>query len=452
MSNNVPAKVSLVAGMATGARVVPDEEEANYVKLDAVKLRRITGLDTAAGDKYLFVAQQGGGLVCFEYPVTWAPTQRSRAFRVGIGSDGGPDNEDTHVFNDVVVFHQETCMALADATAGKVLVCSLDAQLTPACSLDVLAFVDVRGKPNQIAVWPPYGWADVQRAYVTVAFQDASRIVEIELRGQLQAKNVGDAFASKHVIWGVAVCLREGSPTLVISATGSSHIFLRPLDPHLGTTVLGGLGNDCLGNDDGAITAATFNQPAGLATSPWARSSVFIASIGGQARGTVRLANFCMEGAKTFLGCLRGISEAASLEDEKKYVAKHFLEMGYNSVDDYDKHITRSRYRHTLEKLRTSTQPLLREIDKMSVALSRSGAAISTGGPQGTPKSTTVKAIGEHATLLLDKFKELVGMGYDADKLDYMSLGFECSTASRGHDDVREILADEATNRHRREW
>jgi hypothetical protein len=159
-----------------------------------------------------------------------------------------------------------------------------------------------------------------------------------------------------------------------------------------------------------------------------------------------------MEGAKTFLGCLRGISEAASLEDEKKYVAKHFLEMGYNSVDDYDKHITRSRYRHTLEKLRTSTQPLLREIDKMSVALSRSGAAISTGGPQGTPKSTTVKAIGEHATLLLDKFKELVGMGYDADKLDYMSLGFECSTASRGHDDVREILADEATNRHRREW
>ena len=39
----------------TETKIPTNADDTLDVKLDAVKLRRITGLDTAAGDKYLFV-------------------------------------------------------------------------------------------------------------------------------------------------------------------------------------------------------------------------------------------------------------------------------------------------------------------------------------------------------------------------------------------------------------
>ena len=86
------------------------------------------------------------------------------------------------------------------------------------------------------------------------------------------------------MLWGVAVFQRDGTPQIVTSCLCDHTLYICEADSR--RLVAGDSGGP--GNDDGLLRDAKLTQPAGLATSPFARASVFVACLGGLTQGALR--------------------------------------------------------------------------------------------------------------------------------------------------------------------
>ena len=434
-----------------------------------------------------------GQLCVVEYPTRWsaalpassvfcvlAPLALADASFSDVAVVGGP------------VESVQTIVLASDYLSGSLIVASLSLPLHPRHSVDVLRSVSLSGVPCQMAVRsgsprraPVFdnamprsrtGWLTTpakHTCYLTLwSRTDDERlaVASVELFDNFQVGDIGAPFRDGAMPWGITVARAvlpaensdanpegnadgeahtsdlaierrarrlqraemlamasedRGTLGVVVGTLRDAQLFF--CHKHMSLVLAGICGT--VGDADGPLPGAHFNQPAALATSPFAPSSVYCVTMGGQARGTLRLVNLASAGLLKFLLAAHDMGEALGLQDGAGYVRRHLGQLGEDSVEGYQARIRTALFRPVVWRAVRAISIVLDDTNLMGRALGRIGHSnpfllpevfsvpgnayrrIETKGPHGTPNSATTRRFFRHLLGMQDEFNEVCNVG-----------------------------------------